>query len=275
MKHFAVFGNPISHSQSPFIHSHFAQQLNIDVDYQAILSPLDRFSETIMTFFQQGGEGCNVTVPFKVEAFNMCDELSDAATAAGAVNTLYYQQGKLVGDNTDGMGLVSDLLRLGVTLDQANVLMIGAGGAARGAILPLLNAGISQLTVANRTPQKALALAEQFGNPRLSGSSLEDIPLVSYDVIISASSAGLSDTSVLLSNELVTSNTFCYDMIYGESETPFCHWARSNQCLGSADGLGMLVAQAAESFSIWTGQQPNTSETLSALRKRLGYSIHN
>ena len=270
MKKLAVFGNPIAHSQSPFIHQHFAQQVDEQIDYRGILSPIDQFPELIEQFFQQQGVGCNVTLPFKVAAVDLCHRVSSAAKIAGAVNTLSLESGQIVGDNTDGIGLINDLSRQGVWLEGARVLLLGAGGAARGAVQPLLVAGVKQLVIANRTVKKAQLLAEQV-EPwgKAAGVGYKDIPTGEYDVVINASSMGISNEVPPVAAELITGNTFCYDMMYSAQQTAFCNWAELAGAKASADGLGMLVGQAAQSFAIWTGKSVDIELTLSALREKL------
>lgn len=251
------------------IHQQFASQLVLDVDYQAILSPLDNFAQVVERFFIAGGHGCNVTVPFKEQAFKLCGHLSHAARVAEAVNTLTMKDGVLCGDNTDGIGLVNDLRRNNVRLSGTTVLMLGAGGAARGAILPLINAGVRSIVIANRTVEKAYQLASLVDPTIVSGCGLDDIPEQSYDLIINASSAGLQGRGPDLSADVVQASTVCYDMIYSTETTAFCQWGINRGAYLCLDGLGMLVEQAAESFRLWTGEQPNTLSTLSLLRECL------
>lgn len=251
------------------IHQQFASQLVLDVDYQAILSPLDNFTQVVDRFFVTGGHGCNVTVPFKEQAFKLCGHVSHAAKVAGAVNTLTIKEGVLCGDNTDGIGLVNDLRRNNVSLSGIRVLLLGAGGAARGIILPLINAGVSAIVIANRTIEKAHQLASLVDPDIVSGCGLDDIPEQSYDLIINASSAGLKGRGPTVSAELVQHSTVCYDMIYSAETTAFCQWGNNSGAYLCIDGLGMLVEQAAESFRLWTGKQPNTLLTLTLLREHL------
>lgn len=259
--HFIVIGNPIAHSKSPELHHAFARQTGINLTYQRQLCPnnVESFIAVVESFFNGGGTGANVTVPFKEMAFDLVKErgeLSEFAQVAGAVNTLAIKNGKLYGDNTDGHGLVADLQSKGVTLQDKNVAILGAGGATRGAILPLLNAGIHSLHIANRTVEKAETLVKLMVNfdknfaDKLSFSSLEELPN-KFDVIINATSIGLSGKSLPFSDEL-TAN-FAYDMMYGKPSAFLNFFAK--QGAKTADGLGMLVNQGALSFVLWTGKK--------------------
>lgn len=260
--HYAVLGNPISHSKSPMIHSLFAKQTGQDICYEAIEAPLDGFATTIERLHREGYKGCNVTVPFKFEAFNCATKLSERAKAAQAVNTLSFEGDQIIGDNTDGAGLVRDIeLNLAVTLHGKRVLLMGAGGAAYGVVLPLLNAGAS-LTIANRTAGKAVELAGQFSG--VTGGSYENLAGLQFDVIINATSAGLSDSAVPLPEGIFAPGALAYDMMYGR-ETPFMAFARSEGAQ-VADGLGMLIEQAAEAFFIWRGVRPDTAPVIAVLR---------
>ncbi len=232
-----------------------------------MLAPLQGFEAAVTDFFSTGGVGCNVTVPFKLEAFELCDVLSDAARVAGAVNTLWMSNGLLHGDNTDGIGLVNDLVQHGVSIDGAKILIIGAGGATRGALLPLLNASPKSIFIVNRTAAKATELAQSLNHPSLQGGGYNEVPDLTFDIIINASSAGLSGQAPPISTHVVGQQTTCYDMVYGASSTPFCQWAQQQGAYQTIDGLGMLVNQAAESFFIWLNATPNVQMTLAALRK--------
>lgn len=260
---YAVLGNPISHSKSPLIHAMFAKQTGQDISYEAIAAPLDGFQTTIERLRSEGYKGCNVTVPFKFEAFNCATELTGRANAAQAVNTLSFDEKQITGDNTDGAGLVSDIeINLGVTLQSKRVLLMGAGGAAYGVVLPLLTAGAA-LTIANRTAEKASELAAQFSD--VTGGSYQDLAGQQFDVVINATSAGLSDSEIPLPQDIFAPGALAYDMMYGR-ETPFMAFARK-QGATVADGLGMLVEQAAEAFTIWRGVRPDTKPVIAALRK--------
>lgn len=267
---YAVFGNPIGHSKSPFIHTLFARQTNQSLSYTAELAPLDGFQSAANAFFATGGKGCNVTVPFKEEAYQLADRLTERAQLAGAVNTLKkLDDGEIIGDNTDGAGLVQDLLQYQVSLSGAKILLIGAGGAARGVILPLLQQQPASLTITNRTFAKAQALAELFSpyGPVMAKemSAIEE----GYDVIINSTSASLSDELPAVSPAIFASNSTSYDMMYGKGDTTFNQWAKAHGVAQAYDGLGMLVNQAAESFMLWRGLRPSAKQILRELRKNL------
>lgn len=268
---YAVLGNPISHSKSPRIHALFAAQTNQDMSYEALLAPLDGFAAAVQAFAAAGGKGANVTVPFKEEAFRLATELTPRAKAAGAVNTLSFADGAIRGDNTDGAGLVRDLkANLGCDIAGRRVLLLGAGGAARGVILPLLEEAPAGLTIANRTEEKALRLALEFAPFLKAGASLPEacgFPQLAgreFDLVINATSAGLSDSELPLPPRLFAPHGLAYDMVYGR-ETPFMQQARAGHCR-VADGLGMLVEQAAEAFLVWRGVRPATGPVLASLR---------
>ena len=262
---YAVIGNPISHSKSPLIHSMFAKQTGQDISYEAIEAPLDGFAATIDRLRHEGYKGCNVTVPFKFEAFSIATELSERAQAARAVNTLIFAGDTIRGDNTDGAGLVRDIEHnLGVSLLNKRVLLMGAGGAAYGVVLPLLTSG-ADLTIANRTSGKAIELADKFPGKAISGGSYDELTGRQFDVIVNATSAGLTDSEVPLPSGIFAQNALAYDMMYGR-ETPFIKFARSKG-VHVADGLGMLIEQAAEAFYIWRGVRPETATVIAALRK--------
>jgi shikimate dehydrogenase len=259
---YAVFGNPIAHSQSPRIHALFAAQSGQDMRYEAILAPVDDFAAAVRQFVEAGGRGANVTVPFKEEACRLADELTPRAQAAGAVNTLTFADGTIRGDNTDGAGLVRDLkVNLGRDLAGQRILLLGAGGAARGVILPLLDEQPAGVYIANRTATKAAALATAFG---IAGGGLETLAGRSFDLVINATSTGLSDTALPLPPQLFAAHSLAYEMVYGR-ETPFMQQARAAG-VQVADGLGMLVEQAAEAFDLWRGVRPATAPVLAALR---------
>lgn len=259
---YAVLGNPISHSKSPQIHALFAKQTGQDISYEAIEAPLDGFAATIERLRSEGYKGCNVTVPFKFNAFKCATELSARAKAAQAVNTLSFEGDKIIGDNTDGAGLVRDIEQnVGISLAEKNVLLMGAGGASYGVVLPLLTAG-AKLTIANRTASKAVELAAQFS--AVTGGGYENLAGLQFDVIINATSAGLTDSEVPLPEGIFAPGALAYDMMYGR-ETPFMAFAR-REGAQVADGLGMLVEQAAEAFFIWRGVRPDTRPVITALR---------
>ena len=268
---YVVIGNPIAHSQSPFIHNEFARQTLQSIQYKTLLSPLNSFQETVEQFVAVGGLGANVTVPFKEQAFNICGVLSDSAKNARAVNTLSLTiDGKLRGDNTDGYGLVTDLQKQFGTLEDKRILIVGAGGASRGCIFPLLTAKVRHIVITNRTESKANKLIKEFNNDRISQSSFANlIKQPEFDVIINATAASLSGTVPALPKGIVNSRVNCYDMVYAGKPTAFMTWAASQNVKKMSDGLGMLVYQAAKSFEIWTGVEPNTEHVLKKLREKL------
>lgn len=267
----AVFGNPVAHSLSPEIHQMFAVQAGIDLTYEKVLVPLDEFRTIAGDFFNDGGTGINITVPFKEDAFRFVDSLSDGARDAGAVNTiLRLPNGSLKGDNTDGAGLASDLQNnLGWPLAGKSILLLGAGGAVQGVVRDILNAGPKSIVVANRTVSKAQEMAARFEDIRVSASPLGEL-FGPYDIIISGSSAGLSENAqpLSLSPTLLGPQTCCYDMIYGKT-TPFQNWCLSLPRDQRADGLGMLVEQAARAFELWFDVEVNGESVLNRLRKSL------
>lgn len=261
MQKFAVIGNPIAHSRSPEIHQAFGQQRGISLSYDKILAADPDFEAEVMTFFALGGQGLNVTVPFKERAFRLCGAfLTPRAKAAQAVNTLFLQDGVIWGDNTDGAGLVQDLQRLGWPLSGARLLILGAGGATRGVILPLLDAGVSQLVIANRTLSRAEQLQADFGDARLTVLTLDQLS-GDFDGIINATSASLSGEGLKLPDGLHFQHA--YEMAYGK---PSDFMAQAQQRgVPVADGLGMLVGQAAVAFECWHGVMPETAAVLQQL----------
>ncbi|MGN1356141.1 MAG: shikimate dehydrogenase [Succinivibrionaceae bacterium] len=270
MQHYFVLGNPIGHSRSPFIHQFFSKACNQDMDYSARLVPLDGFEGVIEELKKSGFSGCNVTVPFKEQAFALSDRLSSRARLAGAVNTLAYDGREVFGDNTDGVGLVRDLQRQGTQITGAKLLIIGAGGAARGIILPLLSERPESLYIVNRTESKAQHLAELFRKEtdcRIEAGSFEDVQS-SFDLIINASSSSLMGVVPALSRNVYESKPFVYDLMYSPEPTVFMKFAADLGCSVS-DGLGMLVEQAAESFFLWRGVRPETEELIQILRREI------
>lgn len=266
---YAVFGNPIAHSRSPDIHAAFAAQTGQHMQYERILAPLDDFAGAVRTFHSQGGQGANVTVPFKLEAFELATELTDRARAAGAVNTLAWRGGALVGDNTDGVGLVRDILHnAGVPISGKRVLLLGAGGAARGVLLPLLAEQPETLAIANRTVSKAEQLAGKFDRYGPVHAVPFAQPGPGYDLVINATSASLDAALPDVPAQVFAPGCFAYDMMYGRDETVFLCFAAA-QGAQVRDGLGMLVEQAAESFLVWRGVRPDTRPVYDALRARL------
>ena len=270
MKYYGVFGNPIAHSKSPLIHSLFAKQTQQQISYQPLLAPLDGFPAAVAEFFSSGS-GANVTVPFKEQAFALADQLSQRAQRAKAVNTLIkLDNGNLLGDNTDGAGLVNDLLNNNVVLAGKNILILGAGGAVRGVLEPLLAQHPAEICVVNRTVEKAEQLAREFadlGSMTACGYDWIDAPV---DIIINGTSASLSGDLPPLADSLIKAgHTVCYDMMYGKDTTVFNQWAQQQGAARTLDGLGMLVEQAAEAFYLWTGVRPNPKPVLEQLRAQL------
>lgn len=270
MEKFAVFGNPIGHSKSPRIHALFAAQTEIEHPYGAVLAPLDEFETCLQTFIAAGGQGVNVTVPFKERAYAAASELSERASLAGAVNTLkVLPQGGLLGDNTDGIGLLTDLERQHLIRPQDRSLLVGAGGAARGAILPLLSFGC-QLTIANRTFSRAQELAQAFCHlGEISALSMDQLYRQPFDLVINATASGINGEIPALPAGVVNRQTRCYDMFYQTGATPFLAWAQQQGATEFTDGLGMLVAQAAHAFLLWHGVMPEIEPVLRQLRREL------
>ncbi len=265
---YGVVGHPVAHSLSPQIHAAFAQQTGIDLQYRRILAPLDGFIATAETFFDEGGRGINVTVPFKLEAFAWCGERVTArARRAGAVNCVAVDAEGLHGDNTDGAGLVDDLQRLlGRSLAGSRLLLLGAGGAARGVLGPLLTTGLRSIAIVNRDHAKAVALADE---PRLEARSLDSIGGEAFDVVVNATSASLGGAALTLPSDVLGNARLVYDMMYGAEPTPFLLEAERAGAHATADGLGMLVEQAAESFFVWRGVRPRTEAVRATLRATL------
>lgn len=264
---YAVIGNPIAQSKSPLIHAAFARQCGHDICYEAILAAADAFDKTVRAFIAAGGKGMNVTAPFKLDALALSDRLSERARAAQAVNTLSFTQDGILGDNTDGFGLVLDIQqRLGVSLVGRRILIVGAGGAARGVLLPLLQTQPASLLVVNRSEAKAHALIEPWlGTRTIAAGGLAAVRDKEFDVVINATSTGLSDHALDLGRNLYAPGALAYEMVYGR-ETAFMADARSQGAAVVADGLGMLVGQAAESFRVWRGIMPDVGQVLDQLR---------
>lgn len=264
---YAVIGNPISHSKSPLIHGLFAEQTGQDMSYEALEAPLDGFAATVQRLRTEGYKGCNVTVPFKFEAYAMCDQLSSRAHEAKAVNTMIFRDGKILGTNTDGGGLLADIENnLGFKLMWKDALLLGAGGAAAGVLWPLFNAGVG-IDIANRTVDKAQVLAKEFkGAGTVYARSYAELAGRKYDLVINATSSGLSNELPPLPDGLFKPGALAYDMMYGR-ETPFMAFARRQGAAIVADGLGMLVEQAAEAFNLWRDIRPDTRPVLEKLRK--------
>ena len=262
---YGVMGYPISHSRSPVIHRLFAIQTGEQIQYELLQVAPGKLEMAVRQFQRTGGKGLNITVPHKSEVSKLCDHLSERATTAGAVNTLSFRDGEIYGDNTDGFGLLRDLVvNLGLSLDGANILVLGAGGATRGIIGPLLEMQPESLRIANRTLGKAQALVERFAlaGP-VSACRFNVVPVTEpYDLIINATSAGLQGDSPPYPGAAVSEQTVCYDLSYGLKPTPFSIWAREQGAKRSLMGWGMLVEQAAESFRIWRGVRPDTAPVL-------------
>ncbi|MBC8638733.1 shikimate dehydrogenase [Caballeronia sp. EK] len=272
---YAVIGNPIEHSKSPWIHAKFAEQTGEPVEYGRILGPLNGFEREVKNFVASGGRGMNVTVPFKLEAHALADSLSPRAAAAGAVNTLAFGPDGVRGDNTDGVGLVRDIeVNLGVSLKGARILLLGAGGAARGVVLPIFDRAPAALTIVNRTAAKANQLVEQFAQNaaecgvRFAGGGADSAEAGRYDVIVNATAGSLDAALPDCDDSAFGAGTLAYDMMYGAQPTVFMQHA-SKLGARASDGLGMLVEQAAESFFIWRGVRPDGGAVLRELRQTL------
>lgn len=271
---YAVAGNPIAHSRSPLIHTQFAQQTGQAMVYERLLCPLDDFPATLTDFVNAGAKGCNVTVPFKFEAFEMAARRTPRAELAQAANTLRFDaatEGGWLADNTDGVGLVRDItVNAGVALAGARVLLLGAGGASAGVLGPLIEARPAEIVVANRTADKAQALVDRHADwarahgVTLSARSLSE-PGTAYDVFINGTAASLSGGGIPVGPEVLHPGSLALDMMYGPAAQAFMDWARAHGAI-ARDGLGMLVEQAAESFALWRGVRPDTAPVLAAMR---------
>lgn len=270
---YGVAGHPVSHSWSPFIHGWFARESGQNMSYRLYDFQPAEFQARARQFFADGGRGLNITVPHKIAAVELATDLTSRAAHAGAVNTLALQDdGTILGDNTDGVGLVRDLRdNLGLELQGRRVLMLGAGGAARGALAPVLALGPDELVIANRTAEKAVELAEVFARlGAVQGVGLRYISGGAFDLIINTTSAALRGEMAPLPAALIGPQTLCYDMSYSTSSTPFVRWALTEGCKHVEQGWGMLVEQAAESFRIWRGIRPATAGVLAALKEHAG-----
>ncbi len=271
---YAVYGNPVKHSKSPQIHAAFAEQTGQALHYRAHKVELGRFAEAAAEFFRNGGRGLNITVPFKLDAFEFADEVSGRARRAGAVNTLACgEDGRIYGDNTDGVGMVRDINdNLGWQLGGRRILVLGAGGAVRGILGPLLKQRPSEIVIANRTPAKAEALAALFAElGKVSGRRFEDLAGAQFDLIINGTSASMSGDLPPLPSHILSNEGCAYDMMYGAEPTPFMRWAAAETAWAVSDGLGMLVEQAAESFCIWRGLRPDTRPVIELIRHSLSH----
>ncbi len=269
MDQYAVIGNPIEHSKSPEIHRAFAEQTGEPVEYGRILGNLDDFSGDVRRFLADGGLGLNVTVPFKEQAWRLADELSPGAHTAGAVNTLIrLENNRLRGENTDGVGLVRDLtVNQGLRLQEKRILVLGAGGAVRGVIRPLLEQHPKRVIIANRTAARAYSLASgvaAYG--QVAGCGLDELEGMQFELIINGTAAGLEGEVPPIPGSVLAKGGWCYDMLYSDHTTAFQQWGREHQAARSLDGLGMLVEQAAESFRLWRGILPETSPVIAMLR---------
>lgn len=270
-KRYAVFGHPVAHSLSPRIHAAFARQMGIELRYEAIDARPKDFTASLQAFADAGGAGANVTLPLKEAAFAQCTHVSERARRAGAVNTLLRTDGGWHGDNTDGAGLVRDLTdRHALDLRERRTMLLGAGGAARGVAPALLDAGIGELTILNRTGSRADALADALAQPgRVHPRYLDELPrLGDFDLIINATSAARDRQLPALHGQLVNRRSVAVDLSYGEVAVPFLAWARAAGCAKAIDGLGMLVEQAAESFALWHGKRPDTTAVYAELDAR-------
>jgi shikimate dehydrogenase len=276
MDRYAVIGHPVEHSRSPLIHRLFAEQTGQHLAYEKRLAPLDDFAGTVTRLQAEGLRGANVTLPFKFEALRLCDVASERARRAGAVNTLSFEpDGQRRGDNTDGTGLVRDLVQNhALRIEGLRVLLLGAGGAVHGVLGPLLDSLPAAVTVANRTPARAQELVSDYatiapmGEPELlSACGYDELEGRDFELIINGTSAGLAGTTPVLPDDVLVPGGCCYDMLYADGPTPFLRWAAAHGAGIMADGLGMLVEQAAESFFLWRGVHPDTLPVLRALRQ--------
>ena len=265
---YAVFGHPINHSKSPRIHRLFAEQTQQNLNYTAQDVPAELFDSAIADFFKQGGKGLNCTVPLKELAWQRADSLSERAQFSKAVNTLVLQKdGSLLGDNTDGIGLVTDLtVNHAISLANKRILILGAGGASRGIIGPIMEKQPAQMTIANRTVEKAITLSQEFSQlGDITGCSYEALKDQQFDLIINATSASLTGQLPHLTDGLLAKNGYCYDLAYSNTPTAFVYWGLAQDAKKSLDGLGMLVEQAAEAFYIWRNVRPHTAEVIALL----------
>ena len=268
---YAVIGNPVEHSKSPEIHELFADQTGEIISYEKIFAEGNKFHQVATEFFNDGGKGLNVTVPFKIDAWAFVDEHEDHAKHAIAVNTIILQEnGTYLGANTDGIGLLRDLKKsLRTQLENKKILIVGAGGATQGIIEPLLNEKPSQLFIANRTETKAEAIATRFAKiGEIETCSLSDIPRQSFDLVLHATAAGLQGHNIELPAEIVGPHTCCYDLLYSDDDTSFMQWCKSCGAEKVVDGFGMLLEQAAESFYLWRGKRPDTTMAFNHFRPR-------
>jgi shikimate dehydrogenase len=266
---YGVMGYPVSHSRSPVIHRLFALQTGQELQYELLQVAPDKLETAVRQFQRTGGKGLNITVPHKAAVVRLCDHLSERAATAGAVNTLSFRDGEIYGDNTDGIGLLRDLvINLGLAIEGASILILGAGGATRGIVGPLLEMQPTVLRIANRTVDKAEYIAEDFSHVGpVTACRFDLVPISeSYDLVINATSAGVHGETPPYPAAAISPNTICYDLSYGLSPTPFSEWARAQGAAKSVMGWGMLVEQAAESFHIWRGVRPDTAPVLKQMK---------
>ncbi|MCH8263605.1 MAG: shikimate dehydrogenase [Proteobacteria bacterium] len=267
---YCVMGNPVAHSKSPQIHAAFAEQTRQKIFYQAILVDEGKFKDSIKEFQRQGGKGLNITVPFKPDAWEASDQMSRRAERAVAVNTISFNdEGKIAGDNTDGIGLIRDLtINHKLSIKDKNILILGAGGAARGILDPLFDEQADRVVIANRTVNRAEKLVDIFSDRGdISTCGFDELVSSNFDIVINATSASLQGDVPPLPEGLVNKNTCCYDMMYSAADTPFVAWAKAHGAGIALDGLGMLVEQAAESFFIWRGVRPETGLVIDLVRR--------
>jgi|TARA_B110000483_G_scaffold28653_1_gene34726 shikimate dehydrogenase len=268
MNKYAVIGNPINHSISPMIHAQFSKEFGLSISYEKILAPIDEFQNTVKKFIDSDGLGFNITLPFKIQAHHLSKDLTPNAKAAGAVNTIKIDGTTLIGENTDGVGLVNDLLNnLKQPLRDKEILIIGAGGATQGILKPILDCNPAKILLANRTKEKSLRLASKFLKyGKVCGFGLDQIKAKPVDIVINATSASI-DGNIPHIPQGVVEGALCYDLMYG-IETPFMKWANEHSARKVSDGLGMLVEQAALSFSFWLGKSPQTNPVIDSIRAK-------
>jgi len=261
---YAVMGNPVAHSKSPQIHKMFSEQCDVRLQYDRIQVDVGGFEQAVQYFQSNGGRGLNITVPFKVEAWRLADELSARARRTEAVNTIQFEHDMIIGDNTDGVGLVTDLKKnLHCSLTGKKILILGAGGAVRGVLQPVLEKAPANLTVANRTVDKAVALAGQFNDlGEIIACGFDKLHGQTFDLVVNGTAASLADELPPLPDQLFNENALAYDMMYADKPTVFMRWANEHGAARTADGIGMLVEQAAESFFIWHGVRPETTPVI-------------
>jgi len=268
---YALFGNPINHSKSPHIHRHFAEQTGQDMHYTKQLVNEGEFEQAVQDFFAQGGKGLNITVPFKLNAFDLVQKRTARAERAGAVNTLARMaDGSILGDNTDGIGMIHDMHNLGWEIEGKRVLILGAGGAVRGILQPLLEEKPAQVVIVNRTQSKAEELAKNFHDlGYVQAKSFEQLSGEIFDLVINGTSASLQGELPPLPDNLLATNACCYDMMYGPEPTIFLRWAKERSAAQVADGLGMLIGQAAEAFYLWRQIRPEVVPVITAMRRQI------